>query len=359
MLKSCRIDVQLFQKAITASPEATLPGYMIGGLSWFSIPFCLATTFGLAARAMENSPVWPTYPNPMTAAEVAAGLPFPYAAKALMGTGGAVFVLLMVFMACTSGFSADVVSIAAVWTYDIYGTYINPTATGGRLVKVSSIGVVTWGICIAAIATGISTSAIGVNYLITIIGVFTACAVFPVYSTVLWKQQSKIAAVGAPWLGLVTSVACWFGSSYKFGGDISVASTSGIYPLVIGNSVALVSGALYSVLLTFIFGTDNFDWSRFKTEIKTIDDSDVKGLTKEQLDEQLLHESITPEMDRTLKRAKWTAIAMACFLSLTFCLLWPIPMYGSHYIFSKAFFKGWVVSLPRAVHQRRCTDVLV
>lgn len=30
------IDVQLFQKAITADPVSTLPGYMIGGLSWFS-----------------------------------------------------------------------------------------------------------------------------------------------------------------------------------------------------------------------------------------------------------------------------------------------------------------------------------
>jgi Na+/proline symporter len=33
---------------------------------------------------------------------------------------------LMVFMACTSGFSADVVSISAVWTYDIYGSYSKP-----------------------------------------------------------------------------------------------------------------------------------------------------------------------------------------------------------------------------------------
>lgn len=338
------IDVQLFQKAITASPEATLPGYMIGGLSWFSIPFCLATTFGLAARAMENSPVWPTYPNPMTAAEVASGLPFPYAAKALMGTGGAVFVLLMVFMACTSGFSADVVSIAAVWTYDIYGTYINKNATGGRLVKVSSIGVVAWGICMAAIATGISTTTIGVNYLITIIGVFTACAVFPIYSTVLWNQQSQLAAVGASWLGLASGVSCWLGSSYVFGGAITVASTSGVYPLVIGNSVALFSGAIYSILLTFIFGTDKFDWSRFKSEIRIIDDSDVKGLTREQLDEQLAHEHITPEMDKMLKRARWYAIGIATVLCLSFVVLWPLPMYGTSYIFSKPFFRGWVVS---------------
>jgi Na+/proline symporter len=111
------IDVQLFQKAITADPVSTLPGYMIGGLAWFSIPFCLATTFGLAARAMQGSPQMHT----LTADDISHGLALPYAAQALMGKGGSFFVLLMTFMACTSGFSADIVSIAAVYTYDIYG----------------------------------------------------------------------------------------------------------------------------------------------------------------------------------------------------------------------------------------------
>lgn len=99
------IDVQLFQKAITADPASTLPGYMIGGLSWFSIPFCLATTFGLAARALQGSPVMHT----LSDLDVSRGLALPYAAQALMGTGGSVFVLIMTFMACTSGFSADIV----------------------------------------------------------------------------------------------------------------------------------------------------------------------------------------------------------------------------------------------------------
>ncbi|MCJ1432657.1 hypothetical protein MMC27_002014 [Xylographa pallens] len=136
------VDVQLFQKAIAANPASTLPGYMIGGLAWFAIPFCLATTFGLAARALETDPSFPTYPRPMTAVEVSQGLPFLYAAQALMGKGGSFFVLLMTFMACTSGFSADIVAVASVFRYDVYGAYINPNATGGRLLKMSHIAVV-------------------------------------------------------------------------------------------------------------------------------------------------------------------------------------------------------------------------
>ena len=177
------VDVQLFQKAIAANPKSTLPGYMIGGLAWFSIPFCLATTFGLAARALENNPAFPTYPRLMTAVEVSQGLPLPYAAQALMGKGGAIFVLLLTFMACTSGFSADIVAVASVYTYDVYGTYINPKASGGRLVKMSQIAVIVWTICMAIIATGITRTTIGVNYLVTCMGVFTCSMVFPMVST--------------------------------------------------------------------------------------------------------------------------------------------------------------------------------
>lgn len=157
------VDVQLFQKAIAASPKATLPGYLIGGLSWFAIPFCLATTFGLAARALQGQ----SSMRVLTALDVSSGLTLPYTAQALMGTGGAVFVLLLINFAATSSFSADLVSIAAVFTYDVYGFYISPTASGGKLLKMSHLAVVVWAVCMAVIATGLTFTTIGVNYLVT------------------------------------------------------------------------------------------------------------------------------------------------------------------------------------------------
>lgn len=96
------VDSQLFQKAIAADPASTLPGYMLGGLCWFTIPFVLATTFGLSAAALEHLPIFPTYPNRMSATEVSAGMAMPYAAYALMGKGGGLAILIMAFMAVTS-----------------------------------------------------------------------------------------------------------------------------------------------------------------------------------------------------------------------------------------------------------------
>jgi Na+/proline symporter len=91
-----------YNKAIAASPVDALPGYIMGGLSWFAIPWLCATTMGLAALALETNPVFPTYPDRMAPADVSAGLVLPYAAVALLGKGGAVATLLIVFMAVTS-----------------------------------------------------------------------------------------------------------------------------------------------------------------------------------------------------------------------------------------------------------------
>lgn len=42
---------------------------------------------------------------------------------------------------------------------------------------------------------------------------------------------------------------------------------------------------------------------------------------------------------RNSKIAKW----LTCFLTAALLVLWPFPMFGSGYIFSKEFFTGWVV----------------
>jgi Na+/proline symporter len=74
----------------------------MGGLSWFAIPWLCATTLDLATLALEINPAFPTYPLRMESADVSAGLVLSNAAVALLGTGGAVATLLLVFMACTS-----------------------------------------------------------------------------------------------------------------------------------------------------------------------------------------------------------------------------------------------------------------
>lgn len=113
-------DNGYYNKAIAAHPVAALPGYIIGGLSWFAIPWLCATTMGLSALALETSPSFPSYPNRMDPADVSAGLVLPYAAVALLGKSGAIITLIMIFMAVTSAASAQLISVSSIFTYDIY-----------------------------------------------------------------------------------------------------------------------------------------------------------------------------------------------------------------------------------------------
>ena len=167
--------------------------------------------------------------------------------------------------------------------------------------------------------------------------------VFPMYSTVLWKHQNKVAIVVAPILGSITAIASWLGSAKALEGSVTIETTSAILPLVIGNTVSLISGVIYSVICTYVFGPSNFDWERFKTEIKISDDSDVKGLTNEQLAQQFKMERLSPEDEISLRKGTRQGILTAGILFAIFVILWPLPMYGTRYVFSRNFFRGWVV----------------
>lgn len=74
-----------------------MTGFLIGGLSWFPIPFGFATTLGLAAVALGAQ---------VSSAEVSAGLIAPKAASILLGQAGAACVLVILFLAVTSAASA-------------------------------------------------------------------------------------------------------------------------------------------------------------------------------------------------------------------------------------------------------------
>ena len=49
-------------QAIASRPDTTTKGYMLGGLSWFAIPWAFGTVMGLSCRALMTNPNFPTFP---------------------------------------------------------------------------------------------------------------------------------------------------------------------------------------------------------------------------------------------------------------------------------------------------------
>lgn len=133
------MDTAFWQKSFATEVNATVPGYNLAALAIFGIPWGLGTVIGLAARAIHNTPIFPTFPGEFTAAEVSAGFVMPYTIKALIGDQGVIAFLVLVFMALTSTVSSSMIAVSSILSFDGYKTYLNPRATDKKLVKVSHL----------------------------------------------------------------------------------------------------------------------------------------------------------------------------------------------------------------------------
>ena len=105
------VDQAYWQSAIAAKPSATYKGYLLGGMCWFTIPFTLATTMGLSAKAFDL---------PITSNESGSGLVPPAVVTHILGKGGAFLITLQVFMAVTASGSAEQIAVSSIFAYDIY-----------------------------------------------------------------------------------------------------------------------------------------------------------------------------------------------------------------------------------------------
>ncbi|KAL3229185.1 Urea active transporter [Nakaseomyces bracarensis] len=384
------LDNGYWNKAISASPAAALPGYVMGGLAWFAVPALLSVTMGFACIATELLPSFPTYPDPLTPDQVSAGLVLPAAAVAVMGKGGAVATCLMVFMAVTSAMSAELIAVSSVFTYDIYRIYVHPKATGKELIYSSHAACVVFGFAMSGFSIGLYYAGVNLGYLYELMGIIISSAVLPVVLTLCWTGQNLIAAVVSPILGTSLAIMSWLVCTKSLYGEITLETTFEDYPMLTGNVVALLSPAIFIPILTYVFKPQNYDMEKYK-EISRVDetkeileaypaiepvisgqiinaddsslnDNDseaeyVLGREKDQITQVTTREKghdyeksnsldISDEdleEQRKLKRALSWAYFLCIFFALAFLVVWPMPMYGSRYIFSKKFFTGWVV----------------
>ncbi|KAH7391294.1 urea active transporter-like protein [Cadophora sp. MPI-SDFR-AT-0126] len=340
------LDNGYYNKAIAASPVHALPGYIMGGISWFAIPWLCATTMGLAGLALESNPAFPTYPDRMPDADVSAGLVLPYAAVALLGPGGAVCTLLIVFMAVTSASSAELIAVSSIFTYDIYQTYFNPGASGKRLIYMSHAMVVAFGLAMASLSTGLHYAGISMGYLYVLMGVIISSAVIPATLTLMWAGHNKWAATLTPPCGFACAIIAWLVTASKTCGKLDVECTGSNNPMLAGNVMALLSPLIFTPIFTLVFGLDKYDWQSMAA-IRKGDDHDLAAEADIDL-EMVPGEAITTEeamaIEQTkLLRASKIAKGMTVLLTLALLILWPMPLYGTGYIFSEKFFAGWVI----------------
>lgn len=222
-------------------------------MSWYGIPFGFATAMGLGCAALTSSPSFPTYPSPLSAAQNGSGLSAPAAAIALLGKGGAGLLLLLLFMAVTSSTSAELIAVSSLITFDVYKTYMKPSATSDQLVRVSHIGIIIFSLVLAGFCCILNAVGIDLTWVLTVLGIIVGGASIPVGLILLWEPMSSTAAVVAPWVGLAMGMVAWFVVTKLRSGSISVATTGDVTNAVAGNITSCCGGVLTAFVTSLLF----------------------------------------------------------------------------------------------------------
>ncbi|AIF84933.1 SSS sodium solute transporter [Candidatus Nitrososphaera evergladensis SR1] len=311
------VDQAYWQRAIAAGPRSAFRGFLVGGLAWFAIPFTLATTLGLAAVAVNVQ---------LSPEEISMGLVAPTAASHVLGELGAILILTILFTAVTSAGSAELVAASSLVTYDVYRTYLKPSASGRELMRISRYSIVAFGIGMGVLALALLQIGVSLQYVYLAMGVLIGSAVIPV-TLVLWKKTNRVAATAGALAGLVCGVSVWIGTAYVLYGEISVQSTGHNIPLLAGNLSSISIGAAVALIGSTV-RPGNFDLSLMKQKILVVDGK-IKGLFEGENEEYL---------KKSLKFGYKVAIA----LTIVLVVAWPMPLYLSGYVFSETTYAVWV-----------------
>lgn len=184
------------------------------------------------------------------------------------------------------------------------------------------------------------------GYLYVMMGVIISSAVIPATLTIMWKGHNKWAATLTPPIGLACALIAWLVTASKTCGALDVACTGSNNPMLAGNVMALLSPLIFTPIFTLIFGVDNYDWVSMAA-IRKGDDHDLAAAAHVDFDLIPGERMSTAEADaieqRKLLSASKIAKITTVILTLALLILWPMPMYGTGYIFSEKFFTGWVV----------------
>ena len=97
-------DQAYWQSSVAAKPLQGVWGFISGGLTWFAIPFTLATTMGMAYIGMSSAQGAPL----LSEEDIGKGLAAPLVAQKLLGTMGEYAILFLILMAVMSTGSAEV-----------------------------------------------------------------------------------------------------------------------------------------------------------------------------------------------------------------------------------------------------------
>ncbi|XP_022881342.1 urea-proton symporter DUR3-like [Olea europaea var. sylvestris] len=312
------VDNGYWVSAIAARPSSTHKGYLLGGLVWFAVPFSLATSLGLGALALDL---------PITASEASHGLVPPATAIALMGKGGSVLLLTMLFMAVTSAGSSELIAVSSLCTYDIYRTYINPVASGKQILKVSRCVVLAFGCFMGILAVILNKAGVSLGWMYLAMGVFIGSAVLPIAFMLLWRKANALGAILGTIIGCFLGIITWLTVTKVEYERVNLDTTGRNAPMLAGNLVSILTGGAVHAVCSFL-SPQNYDWETTK-QITVVEKEKTELPVEEFKEEKLI-------------RAKAWIVKWGVGFTIIIVILWPLLTLPAGQ-FNKGYFTFWAV----------------
>ncbi|KAI1869975.1 uncharacterized protein JN550_005565 [Neoarthrinium moseri] len=330
------VDPSYGQKAIAGEPGAVVTGYFLGAFSWFSIPLGLCATMSYVAIALANTEYWPLEGG-VTSYQINNAMILPLAAEAVMGKGGAVAVVLMVFMAVTSSFSAEIIAHASIVTFDIYRPYINPTASDKRLKLVSHISLTAFALFSSTFATALNYSGVSMGWILEFLGVLLGPAVIPIILAVNSAHVSPAYMTYSAPIGSTCALVSWIVTAKGMFGAVTVDTLYENWSMFVGCTVGLFVPLIIYFAMWSLHRTP-YDWDQLFL---------MQALEPRPGDKVYSYDDTTdlgddwdpPALAKASRRAKIVSLVLV----LVFLIIIPFSLYGTGYTFSRNFFTGWTV----------------
>ncbi|CAM9183676.1 unnamed protein product, partial [Hapterophycus canaliculatus] len=312
------VDQSYWQSAIAAKPQSSHKGYLLGGMCWFTIPFALATSLGLAAIAMQL---------PLTGDEAGAGLVPPATALFVLGKGGATLILIMLFMAVTSTGSAELIAVSSLISYDVYRAYVNPAATGDDILKVSRVTVLVFGALMGVLSIGLNEIGLSLGWVYLFMGVVIGSAVVPVSMVLTWKKATAKGAIAGAVLGQICAVIGWLVTAQALEGEITINSTGQNYPMLTGNLIAICFSGIVCTVVS-LADPDDYDWES------------TRNIAMVEVDDNAWYTDADYN-DADLTKAKNWIMKIGLSFTVIIVIAWPILSLPAG-VFSEGYFNFWV-----------------
>src|SRR5690606_38307944 len=170
-----------------------MKAYMLGGVLWAPIPI-VAGFIALATPALGLNVPAADMVGPMVAAQI-------------LGTTGAVLVLIMVFAALSSSLDSLLAATSILVVEDIYRRHLKPDASADEMRRATAriivgLGIATWILCAPRLTT--------LAELLYFTGAFVASTIWPIAAGLFWRRANAAGAIAGMVLGSVAGLYSYF-----------------------------------------------------------------------------------------------------------------------------------------------------